>query len=159
MAARRFRRQESKIPVVRNSIALATLMLCVMLFAFGCGSDRGLVPVSGTVTFDGGPMPGNGHLRFVPLKVAEGFARRPGMAKFTENGKFRVRSFEPGDGLFPGEYAVFPYCWEVEAVMGGPPAKSFLPARYGDAGNPPFRLTVEADQRSIRFDVATKSSE
>jgi len=138
--------------------AARMLMLVITVaVVVGCGDDRGLVKVSGTVTFDGGPMPGDGYLRFVPVKVAEGFSRRPGIAKFTTDGQFRVRSFDPGDGLFPGEYVVFPFCWEVEPAMAGPPAKSYLPEQYTDESTPPFTLTVEAGKGLIKFDVPVVS--
>lgn len=141
-----------------QSLTLPALMLA-LAFVVGCGDDRGLVKVSGTVTLDDGPMPGNGYLRFVPLKVAEGFSRRPGIAKFTADGKFRVQSFQPGDGLFPGEYAVFPYCWENEPTMGGPPAKSYLPEQYSNEETPPFELKVESGKRAVAFDVNMHSQE
>jgi hypothetical protein len=124
----------------------------------GCGEDRGLVRVSGHVTLDGQPMPGKGYLRFVPLKVQPGYVRRAGMAHFETDGAYQVRSFEPNDGLFPGEYAVFPFCWEVEPQMAGPPARSYLPAKYLDPKQPPFRLTVAEGQGALVFDVKLLSN-
>ena len=97
-------------------------------------------------------MPGSGQLRFVPLKPAKGYVRRPGIAMFDADGRYRARSFKPGDGLFPGEYAVIPSCWEVEQVMGGPPAKSYLPARYHDAANPQFKVLVREGEGAQTFD-------
>lgn len=141
-----------------KSLTLPTLMLALsmMTMVVGCGDDRGLVKVSGTVTLDDGPMPGEGYLRFVPLTVAEGFSRRPGIAKFETDGKFQVQSFQPGDGLFPGEYAVFPYCWENAPTMGGPPAKSYLPEQYTSEETPPFEFKVEAGKRAVVFDVSMR---
>lgn len=128
---------------------LAALMLCLP----GCGDDRGLVPVHGKVTLAGEPMPGKGYLRFVPLEVAPGYVRRAGLAHFEVDGRYQVKSFQPGDGLFPGVYAIFPFCWEAEPTMGGPPAKSYLPPEYIDPADPPFKLTVAEGESSIQFDV------
>jgi hypothetical protein len=98
-------------------------------------------------------MPGKGYLRFVPLEVAEGFVRRAGLAHFETDGVYQVKSFKPSDGLFPGKYAVFPFCWEVEPNMNGKPEKSFLPKKFTDPNEPPFLLNVEAGEGAIRFDV------
>ncbi len=136
-------------PIAALLSTLGCLMVCQ-----GCGDDRGLVPVSGRVTFNGGEMPGKGYLRFVTLEVGDGFSRRSGMAKFDTDGSYEVRSFKPGDGLLPGTYAVFPYCWEVEPNMDGRPEKSYLPAKYLNPIEPQFKLTVEKGQSAIDdFDV------
>lgn len=127
------------------------LLILLLLVAPGCSDREGLIPVSGRVTFNGGEMPGKGYLRFVPLKVEQGYQRRPGMALFETDGKCEVRSFQPGDGLYPGEYAVFPFCWEVEPSMDGPPEKSYLPKKYADPRNPPFRIAVNSESSPIEF--------
>lgn len=131
----------------------ASCLLCCLVLLAGCGEDRGLVPVSGRITLDDGEMPGKGYLRFVPLEVAEGFVRRAGLAKFESNGAYQVKSFQPGDGLFPGKYAVFPFCWEVEPNMNGQPEKSYLPQKYAKPDEPQFLLMVESGQGAIEFDI------
>lgn len=130
------------------------LLGCVLIA--GCGDDRGLVPVRGRITLDGADMPGKGYLRFVPLEVAQGYVRRAGLAHFDTDGAYRVKSFQPGDGLFPGKYAIFVFCWEVEPNMNGKPAKSFLPDKYVDPEEPPFMLTVEEGQGVIDFDISVE---
>lgn len=87
------------------------LLAVVALAALGCGGNGlPVVPVRGTVTFDGGPCPAAGGLTFTPLEVAEGLPKRPGIASFGEDGTFIVTSFREGDGLVPGRYQVNVSC-------------------------------------------------
>lgn len=84
----------------------------LVLTCAGCGgSDLPLVPVAGTVTFAGGPCPKPGTIDFEPVAAAEGLPRRPGWAKFAEDGAFEVTSFQNGDGLLPGTYNIKVSCW------------------------------------------------
>ena len=140
----------------RPSPLLVWSVLCGVLCLGGCQKETGLIPVRGRITFDGQDMPSKGYLRFVPLKVDDGFQRRPGIAPFETDGYYQAKSFQPGDGLYPGEYAVYPYCWEVEPGIGGPPAKSYLSDRYADPRNPAFRVNVLRDASSIEFNLDVK---
>ena len=85
-----------------------------LLTAAGCGGSQEfpLVPVSGTVTFAGGPCPKPGSIVFGPKAVDEGLPQRAGSASFQEDGHFEVTSFKAGDGLVPGTYVVKVTCWE-----------------------------------------------
>ncbi|NOY29953.1 MAG: hypothetical protein GXP28_07175 [Planctomycetes bacterium] len=122
------------------SVLLAALLA-------GCGgSNQGLVPVSGKVSLDDGPMPAAGRLLFVSVDGAQGL--RPAIANFDSSGSFTVQSFKPGDGLESGTYAVSVTCWKVPPTMGGPPAVSHLPAKYKNPSTSGLQLTVPADDRS-----------
>ena len=74
------------------------------LFAIGCGSDGKprRVPVTGTVTYNGKPLPG-GDVVFVPADTSNGFRAR---GKANERGQFTLTTFDDGDGGMPGEYKV-----------------------------------------------------
>jgi hypothetical protein len=88
-------------------------MACVVLAAVaGCGGNAlSLVPVSGKVTFSGGPCPAAGNVGFTPIEVEPGLPRRPGSGQFREDGTFQVTSFKKGDGLVPGRYRVTVMCF------------------------------------------------
>ena len=65
-----------------SSIAHPAFATFLLLLA-GCGDNRPTtVPVTGTVTFRGGPMPEKGMMFFTVLEPAEGFPARPGVADF-----------------------------------------------------------------------------
>jgi hypothetical protein len=92
-----------------------TLAAASLVAAVGCsGGYDGLVPVSGTVTFDGGPPPAGGFLSFVPIERAPGQPSRPARAVFQTDGAYEATSFQEGDGLFPGSYTVLVTCNQGE---------------------------------------------
>src|SRR5262245_2822865 len=78
-------------------------VVMIALASFGCGPNDGLgtrLPVSGNVTYNGEAVP-QGSLTFVP--------ENPGGHTATgsiENGRYRLTTFTPGDGAFPGKYLV-----------------------------------------------------
>src|SRR5687768_5159019 len=77
----------------------------------GCsGGYEGLIPVSGKVTFDGGPPPAAGVVTFMPLGRVEGKSTRPARAIFNTDGLFQAMSFREGDGVLPGQYNVTVSC-------------------------------------------------
>ena len=129
-----------------------------LMFVGGCGRGHGLpmVPVSGRVTFAGGPCPAAGNVTFTPVEVASGLPRRPGSATFYTDGEFAVTSFRKGDGLIPGRYEVAITCYS-----GLPDPWSRDP--WGDVSYVPsdFRpqeLVVEAesDPIELNYDVPPK---
>lgn len=87
------------------------LALLAAVTLLGCNTDEfGMVPVSGTITFDGGQPPAHGRISFAPSETFGDLPNRPGMARFGADGKFTVTSFKPGDGLIPGRYRVTISC-------------------------------------------------
>lgn len=117
----------------------------------GCGENRGLVPVRGRVTFDGGPPPKPGRLSFGPTMAAEGFVQRPGQARFDADGKFEVTSYQPGDGLTPGDYRLTVMCVErdPQPVPGGLEAVTYVAPGYKGqevavaVGSGPMELNID----------------
>ncbi|MDX1943842.1 MAG: hypothetical protein SFU86_00430 [Pirellulaceae bacterium] len=130
-----------------------------LLLLAGCGDDLPRrVPVSGQVLFDGGPCPGRGTVYFLPLEGAEGFPLRPATAEFGVDGKFRVATFDAGDGLLPGKYQMHVECYETPPNMDGKPVKSHVPPQYQSAQTSGFALEITPDMRSreIELDLITK---
>lgn len=115
-----------------------------------------MVPVSGRVTFHGGPCPAKGSVTFMPVEISEGLPRRPGVGQFDVDGAFSVTSFQPGDGLIPGRYEV-----QITCYSGLPDPSSrdpfgdinFVPNDYH-----PDELTVAADSGPtvVNYDVPPK---
>jgi len=82
-----------------------SILGCSILLS-GCKKEprlKGLVPVKGTVTLDGSPVEG-AHIALSP-KSSGGEARSAG-AMSDKDGHFIVRTLNPDDGAFPGEYAI-----------------------------------------------------
>lgn len=81
------------------------------LLSVGCGGNGlPMTPVSGKVTFDGGPPPAAGRITFTPSEITDDLPRRPGLGRFGTDGEFVVTSFREGDGLVPGTYEVKVSC-------------------------------------------------
>lgn len=123
--------------------------LLVALGICGCGGSNltTTVPVSGRVTFDGGPCPAGGNIRFMPLEVAEGLPNRPGRADFDASGEFVARSFRDGDGLVPGRYRVIVECWKV-APVDGKAGVSYITSSYAAP-----ELVVNRESASLSYDL------
>lgn len=96
----------------RNMVCLGTVLIAI---GGGCSSDQPMtVPVSGRITFGGGACPAEGTIVFSPAAVKKGLPRRPGTARFQQDGAFTVTSFREGDGLIPGRYRPIVSCWKGE---------------------------------------------
>ena len=140
----------SRSPVQR-CIGGGTLLLT--LFVLGCGNPRGTVPVSGTVTLNGEQPPGAGTVTFTVIEPAEGFTNRPAMAKFDSTGRYEATSFEPGDGLLPGKYAIAVECYETPPNMEGKPVKSHIARKYLDPSTSGFELEIAPQSRRVTYDL------
>jgi hypothetical protein len=127
--------------------------MAFILLTSGCGDDRGLVPVSGTVTLNGQPMPGAGDLTFVPVQIVDGFPIRPAKAEFGPDGAYSAQSYKPGDGLYPGTYGVLVSCWEVPPTPDGPPGKSYIDRRYQNLAASNLEVKVDPALGSVDFPI------
>jgi hypothetical protein len=118
--------------MVRSFIAGVALTIAVI--AGGCSSKQSMtVPVSGHITFGGGTCPAEGTIVFSPLAVEKGLPRRPGIAKFQQDGSFTVTSFREGDGLIPGHYRPIVNCWKGEPHNDDPSSferLNYVPSNY-----------------------------
>lgn len=85
----------------RGSAGPASLLALTLLgLLAGCGDDKGLVSVFGTVTYKGQPL-ASGDISFVP--EAGGQAAT---GQIDSGGGYRLGTFAPGDGAKPGKHRV-----------------------------------------------------
>ena len=135
----------------------------VLLFAAlstvvaGCG-DSGLpvVPVSGKITFAGGPPPKAGTVTFVPIAVDAGMPNRPGNAVFDQQGDFQVTSFKENDGLVPGTYHARVSCWSGTPSSSDPGSFERLNYVPADFQPEPVIVQADADNVEVAIDVPKK---
>jgi hypothetical protein len=114
-----------KVPAVHalyltrcNPLAVIFTALLVPLLVSGCGNGRPkLVKVNGVVKLDGQPVEG---AMVVFQKAGDGkdSFQRPSSGITDSEGKFTVRTYEPGDGLPYGKYLVG---IQKRQVVGKPP--------------------------------------
>lgn len=114
-----------------------------------------MVPVSGKVTIAGTAPTKGGIITFTVIEPAEGYARRPGTAKFADDGSYVATSFEEGDGLVPGTYnAVIKY-YEQSPNDDDPTSYdrlNLVPKDY----RPEVVVDKAADSVEANFDVPPK---
>jgi len=97
-----------------------------------------------------GQAPGEiGKLFFTPTKAAEGYATRPASGSFNAEGRYRVMSWAPDDGLVPGHYTV--------SILPNDPDKTRIPAKYRQSNTSGLELDVPVDERKIEFDAAVRT--
>lgn len=136
-------------------LGVALLICCVLCGCRGRGVQQ--VPVSGTVTLDGGPMPGPGTIYFTPVSATDGAPLRPSSAPFAADGRYVAGSFGEGGGLIPGSYKVAIHCWKISPNMEGVPGESFIPQRYQSAGTSGLEFTVSSGGGMTKdFKLTTK---
>lgn len=84
----------------------AVLTLCMgVLASVGCNKKRmkGLVPAQGVVTLNGEPV-AEAMIMFTPAQIGTDALAASTMTD--SNGKFKMTTVDPGDGVFPGDYSV-----------------------------------------------------
>ena len=133
-------------------------LLLSIVFLQGCSNTPRCIPVSGTVTLDGGKVPGPGFIYFTIDSTGKESISRPATAAFDADGKFKATSFVAGDGLMPGHYRLRVDCWETAPNMEGKPIVSFLQPKYQDAAKSGLELIVEPDAKPITFDINLTSN-
>lgn len=129
----------------------------------GCGGGDGvkplpnLVPVSGTVTYDGKPLP-QGTVQLAPADPASKLQSASGEIK---NGSFTLATTASAPGVMAGKYKV-----RIAAYEGGNAApsmplpgqaaakpKSLLPEKYLDPSKSGLEVDVVKGMAPLKFDL------
>ncbi|MBN1589914.1 MAG: hypothetical protein JW888_10400 [Pirellulales bacterium] len=140
----------------------AACLLCVAVIAIA-GCDRSgpeLVPARGTITLNGGAWPARGVIYCNPIECPDGFPKRPCSGFFDAGGNLTFKTFEEGDGIIPGTYAVSVECWKTEPLSpSGRPAESYVPRKYESGMTSGLEIKVEPgqDKVEVHFDVVGTS--
>lgn len=139
--------------MIFNRAKFFLVATCVTLLS-GCwdSNELGLVPVSGTVTFDGGPAPTEGRVSFSPKEAAPGKPMRTGRGVFSTDGLFTVTSFQPGDGLIPGTYEVKVTCLSGQITESMNQAQIEKLSHVPRGFQPP-PLVIEVGSDAVKYDL------
>lgn len=132
-----------------STSVLYGLVGALALAAGGCGKGDGFVTSTGSVAFDGKPVP-TGAISFHPLEAGPA----PQGAQIVD-GRFRIRTL-------PGRYRVEivagrPQAGGAELTPGMPRLEQFIPDRYNAAS------TLEADvtprgRNAFTFDLSSSDA-
>jgi len=137
----------------------AFILAVLLVLVGGCGSNTPkTIRVSGRVTFDDQPPPGQGTVYFLPVEAGEGFPSRPATGDFDNDGNFKAKTFDPGDGLMPGKYTMYIECYQTPPNMEGKPVKSYVPSKYRSAATSGLSLEITPTMgpQHIKLEVATR---
>jgi hypothetical protein len=118
-------------------------LLLVLTAAAGCGGG-GTVPFRGTVKLDGRPLE-HATVYF----IAQEPGGRDALGSTDAEGEFRLSTFKPGDGAFPGRYkVVVQLAAPVDTgVVAATPAEAF---QASGGGGKPGRPAVTLPPRYSR---------
>jgi hypothetical protein len=120
--------------------AAATLVVTL-----GCGDGRpARVPVSGQVLIDGKPLD-YGFIRVLP----EG--ARPATAEIGRDGRFVLKTFEPGDGVVPGTHPVVVLGAEV---LNSTQQRWHAPKKYADSSTSGLTATIDGPMDSLAIKLS-----
>lgn len=130
-----------------------TLLAVPLLFVMGCGgrsSDIEKVAISGTVTFDGEPVP-NGEVRFYPINGTKG----PVSGGPIRDGKYKAQA---GGGVPVGEHLVdirgFRPMSKGPADPEGGAVEQYLPTRYNSDST--LTVTITSDAKVQDFNLTQR---
>lgn len=134
----------------------AWCLVAAAVFLGGCGGGGvEVVPVCGTVTFNGGPPPAAGTVSFSVIESFGGLSARPAAAPFQADGKYEVQAFLGRLGLAPGRYAVAVECSKTPLAINdnGFIPESLVPKQFRNPATSGLVLEVPSGSRAITFDI------
>ncbi|HWL09403.1 MAG TPA: carboxypeptidase-like regulatory domain-containing protein [Planctomicrobium sp.] len=132
-------------------------ILIVLIFSCGCGRRSGntpvLVPVSGVVTLDGGPLP----KASIVFHSTMGGSSNSSVGRTNEKGEYSLIFSQRNIGAAPGSYLVEIRTREEVVDKDGnlvSDTPERLPVRYHDHST--LNVTVNTDNPIINFDLKSK---
>jgi hypothetical protein len=137
-----------QIEIWRKWLLIAATVFLVAPIA-GCGSSDGLVLVSGTVTYDGAPIP-EGTIQFRALE-----GDQKAYAASIVDGKYEAR-VEPGPASVEVRASRFIEGKFVESNPGefDQVGEMYIPEKYNSRTE--LKVTVESDKLDENFDLVSK---
>lgn len=138
-------------------VAAIFCLAIVLLLSAGCNGDPPTVPVTGTVTYQGKPLP-SGTIIF------ESPGSRPATGKIVDGKITEVTTFEPGDGAPPGKHRVaIQAVTEAGSAEAADPGQgtgagymqstSLIPTAYGDPSTSGLTAETRPGMNVVKFDL------
>lgn len=158
------RRQDapSTIPGYRRPPALLAISALLLgMVSAGCGPGRPeTVPVEGIVTFNGKPV-ADAAVQFIPVDGG-----RPAQGATDSQGRFKLSTFEDGDGALPGAHSVTVQKVRVSGVVEGregldsgiaePKIEYLLPERYSQTSTSGLTVEVASGAPPVNLALTSK---
>lgn len=129
--------------------------ICFVLLASGCTPASKVparTPVRGKVTFNGEALT-TGTVSFIPATFSDGEFLRPATAEIQPDGTYVVSSFQPKDGLIPGDYKVSIVSYDVLPDPETPGQEVWaIPRNYGNPETSELTAEVVDDRKGQTLD-------
>ena len=128
----------------------STAVAAVVLGLAGCGGGSGTVPVRGTVTFKGKPVP-SGTVTFIPDVGPQA------TGEIGPDGSYTLTTYKTGDGAVPGSYKVVVVAMQdtsdrlPEERASLPPP--IVPTKYTSVATTDLTAQVKDGENTIDFDL------
>lgn len=144
-------RPRPQIGPARRASFLTLAAAAMALTPLACsGSGPEMARVSGTVTYNGKPVP-KGTVSFVSTEPG----RRNATGMLDENGYYRLQTENPGDGAEVGDYDVTIYSHDEKILDYKPKvpvkAERLVPAKYEDPKTSGLKRTVKSGSNTYDF--------
>jgi hypothetical protein len=143
--------------ILRSGWCFWAIVAVVGACIAGCGHQTGptagvkTYPVTGTVTYQGKPLPE----ATVMFRSTDGQYTASGRTDL--EGKYRLTTASPGDGAPAGEYRVAIIAIEAppadEEEKPGPPPKSLIPTKYNQPETSGLTAVVAEKENVIDFNL------
>ncbi len=148
---------------VGSAISIASWVVCSGVLV-GCGGGKDsweearpeTYPVSGVVTFNGEPL-----TEAMILFQSNSDPPQGAVGRTDKNGRYRLRTFEEGDGAVAGTHSVLilkqesptPSEADPRDSKTPPPARSLIPERYSQFETSGLTVEVTEDGAEADFDL------
>ena len=146
----------------RRSLTLLLTVIFLACLVTGCGPSRpSTIPVAGTVTLDGTAVEGASVML---MPAGEGQAAT---GVTDAEGKFTLKTYEPGDGARPGSYKVIVTKKEVTGVLAdkdglsggiapeGIQEKWFTPQKYSSPDTSGLTAEVNDGMEPLKLELTS----
>lgn len=142
------------MPSNRRRFVVTAALFSATLLVAGCSDSGGRVQVVGRVQLNGKPLT-QGLVVFFPAESNVGL--RPCSSNIGADGRYRLGSLKPDDGIKPGKYLVSFDVWGVEEKGQMNWEKKALPEKYFFCDKSGLSAVV-TDQplQEFNFDLSSK---
>lgn len=138
-----------------NVVAAVLAASAIVAGLIGCGSGRRTIyRAGGKVVFtDGSPVP-NGKIELAPIDQSiDALPKRPPnpIGVIANDGTFRLTTYEPFDGAFPGRYRAIVLPLQYETKPGQQPPKPAIHPKYSrfDTSNLEVEIQPQTNDLTI----------
>jgi len=144
-------RPSQRVTNAPKAFTLVELLVVIAIIGVLVALLLPIVPVSGSLTFEGRPRPQVCRLTFLPQKSAgTGGSLRPSGGEMQSDGSYELTPVKGIKGLYPGEYRVTIAYYDLRSG-GNPDRESDWQEFTHDVEQ---QLAVEKSSRAVTFDIA-----